>query len=200
MRVMSRCWRRSLFEKRRHSGEELKGFVHTLVAGKDETVVEAFGFAEESPLRQIIRFYAVKGQPRAALLASELDPTLRKSEDAERVEDADDTSDAEQKTPVELQESAAQGGARYKPLSVRAAERELESRRELLGLLSTAAEQIGDLNRAVELETARLKLLPLTAERQTAQARIRQLLLRERENSRRVAVAYSVDQSLIARR
>jgi hypothetical protein len=190
----------ALLERRRQSGGELKGFVHTLVASRDETVFEAFGFAEESPLRQIIRFYVVKGQPRAALLASELDPTLRESEGTERVEDAGDTSDAAQKAQVDPQESAAQSGARYRTLRERAVERELESRRELLGLLSTAAEQTGDLNRAVELESARLKLLPLTAERQSAQARIRQLLSRQQENSHRGAVAYSVDQSLIARR
>jgi tetratricopeptide (TPR) repeat protein len=201
----------ALLERRRQNGGELKSFVHTLVAGKDEPVSEAFGFAEESPLRQIIRFYAVKGQPRAALLASELDPTLKESEDTERVEDAatdgdasdadDDASDAEQKTQeFDLQESAAQGGARYRTLRERAAERELESRRELLRLLSTAAEQIGDFKRAVEFETARLKLIPSTAERQSAQARIRQLLSLRQENSRRSTVAYNVDQSLIAQR
>ncbi|HEV2801670.1 MAG TPA: tetratricopeptide repeat protein [Pyrinomonadaceae bacterium] len=196
----------ALLEKRLHSDGELKGFIRTLVAGSDETVVEAFGFAEESPLRQIIRFYAVKGQPRAALLASELDPVLKESKGTERDAAAADTSEAGEKTQVDAQESAlqesaaAEDGARYRTLRERAAERELVSRRELLGLLSTAAEQIRDINRAVEFESSRLKLLRRTAERQTAQARIRQLLLRRQENSRRGAVAYSVDQSLVARR
>lgn len=192
----------ALLERSRQNGGELKGFVHTLVAGKDDTVVEAFGFAEESPLRQIIRFYALKGQPRAALLASELDPTLKESKGTERGEDAAtaDTGNAEQATPVDVPESAVQGGAFYRTLRERAVERELESRRELLALLSTAAEQVGDLNRAVEFERARLALLLHTSQRQSAQARIRQLLSRRQENSRRAAVAYSVDQSLIARR
>jgi hypothetical protein len=201
----------ALLERRRRSGGELKGFVDTLVAGRDEPVSEAFGFAEESPLRQIIRFYAVKGQPRAALLASELDPALKESEGTGRVEDAatdddasdadDDVSDAGRKTQeFDLQESAAHDGARYRTLRERAVERELESRRELLRLLSAAAEQIGDLNRAVEFETARLKLLTTTAERQSAQARIRQLLSLRQENSRRGMGAYNVDQSLIAQR
>jgi tetratricopeptide (TPR) repeat protein len=192
----------ALLERRRGSGGELEGFVRTLVAGKDETVVEAFGFAEESPLRRIIRFYAVKGQPRAALLASALDPTLKESEGTERGEDAATagTTGIEPEPQIDLRESAAQGGARYRTLKERAVERELESRRELLGLLSTAAEQVGDLTRAVEFETARLKLLPREAERQSARARIRQLLSRRQENSRRGTVAYSVDQSLIAKR
>ncbi|HVG35480.1 MAG TPA: tetratricopeptide repeat protein, partial [Pyrinomonadaceae bacterium] len=167
----------ALLERRRQSGGELTGFVHTLVAGKDETVVEAFGFAEESPLRQIIRFYALKGQPRAALLASELDQTLKGNEGTERSEDAD-TGDAERETQVAVQENTVRGGARYKTLRERAVERELESRRELLGLLSAAAEQTGDLDRAVEFETARLNLLSATADRQSSEARIRKLLSR----------------------
>jgi cellulose synthase operon protein C len=189
----------ALLERRRQSGGELTGFVHTLFAGKGETVTEAFGFAEESPLRQIIRFYALKGQPRAALLASELDPTLKDVEDAERDEN-DDPDDAEQETQVDIQESMARSGARYRTLRERAVERELQSRRELLGLLSVSAEQTGDLNRAVGFETARLKLLSATAERQSAETRIRQLLSRQQGSSRRSAVAYSVDQNLIAQR
>jgi tetratricopeptide (TPR) repeat protein len=191
----------ALLEKRWQGGDALKGFLDTLVAGRDETIVEAFGFAEESPLRQIVRLYADKGQPRAALLAADLDPVLKNSKGTERDEDvAADASDAGQKTQVDLHESAATGGARYKTLRERAVERELQSRRELLGLLSTAAEQIGDIDRAVEFETARLKLLAPPAERQTAEARIRQLLARRQENSRRDTVAYSVDQRLIAHR
>ncbi|HVG35028.1 MAG TPA: tetratricopeptide repeat protein, partial [Pyrinomonadaceae bacterium] len=190
----------ALLESRRQSGDELAGFVRTLMEGKNETVVEAVGFAEESPLRQIIRFYALKGQPRAALLAYELDQTLKGDEGTERSEDADDTGDAEQETQVAVQESIGRGGARYKTLRERAVERELGSRRELLGLLSLAAEQTGDLDRAVEFETARMNLLSATAERQSSEARIRKLLSRRQENSRRSASAYSVDQNLIAQR
>ncbi|HEY0099537.1 MAG TPA: tetratricopeptide repeat protein [Pyrinomonadaceae bacterium] len=195
----------ALRERGQQDGGELKGFIHTLVAGKDETVVEAFGFAEESPLRRIIRFYAMKGQPRAALLASRLDPTLKESEGTEQSGEAaadasNSTGDAGQRTQFDAPESAPKDGTRYRTLRERAVERELESRRELLRLLSAAAEQVGDIDRAVEFETARLKLLPLMVERQSAQARIRQLLSLRQENSRRAVVTYSVDQSLIARR
>lgn len=192
----------AFLEKRRQSGGELTGFVRTLVAGKNETVGEAVGFTEESPLRQIIRLYALKGQPRAALLASELDATLKGLEEMEQGEDAepDNTGDAEQETQVDLVESTGTSVARYKTLRERAVERELQSRRELLGLLSRAAEQTGDLERAVEFETARLKLLSAPTERQSAEARIRQLLSRRQEVLRRTAVAYSVDQNLIAQR
>lgn len=198
----------ALLERRRRSGGELAGLVHTLVAGGEETVVEAFGFAEESPTRQIIRFYALNGQPRAALRVSELEPALKESEGAERGVDAEqdkdaapaNADDAGQEIGVEPQESLSRGGVRYRTLGERAVEREMQSRRELLGLLSAAAEQIGDLDRAAKFETARLQLLPAAAERQAGVARVRQLLSRRKENSRRAGVSYSVNQSLVAQR
>jgi tetratricopeptide (TPR) repeat protein len=188
----------ALLEKRAQSADALAGFIRTLVAQRDTQVSEAFLF-EENPLRQIIRFYVVNGQPRAALLASELDPTLKESGDeAERDENVPAAD--EQEIQVEIQASAAKDGTRYQTLRERAAEREIRSRKELLGLLSGAAEQVGDLNRAVEFERVRLKLLTATTERQSAEARIGQLLTRQKENSRRAVVTYSVDQSLIAQR
>ncbi|HEX8920466.1 MAG TPA: hypothetical protein VF766_03245, partial [Pyrinomonadaceae bacterium] len=89
---------------------------------------------------------------------------------------------------------------RYRTLLERVAERDTRSRIELLGLLSTAAEQIGDLSRAVEFERLRLALLSASAERQSVEARINQLLSRQKESSRRASVAYTVEQGLIARR
>jgi tetratricopeptide (TPR) repeat protein len=190
----------ALLEKRAQSADALAGFVHTLVAQRDAQVSEAFLF-EENPLRQIIRFYGVKGQPRAALLASELDPTLKESDGGtEGDENVDSGGDNEQEIQVEIRASAAKDVPRYQTLRERAAEREIQSRKELLGLLSGAAEQVGDLSRAVEFERVRLKLLTAASERQSAEARIGQLLTRQKENSRRAVVTYSVDQSLIAQR
>jgi len=172
----------------------LPGLVRALVAGKDAQVEGAFGFAEESPLRQIIRFYAASGRPRAALLAYALDPTLK---DGGTESGEDEDSGEGRGISVDVQ---TKDGPRYLTLLERAAERELESRRELLRLLSEAAEQTGDFGRAVEFERARLKLLPAAAERQAAAARIAELLSRQKEKSGRESVTYSVDQNLIARR
>ena len=83
--------------------------------------------------------------------------------------------------------------------AVVAVEARLDARLELLGVLSSAAEQVGDLGRAVEFERVRLELLSVPAERQTAQARIHQLLLRRKENERRARVSYTVEQGVIAR-
>jgi tetratricopeptide (TPR) repeat protein len=189
----------ALLKKRGQSADALAGFIHTLIENKDERVSEAFWF-EENPLRQIIRFYAANGEPRAALLASELEPALKESGGTERDEQVDSTSDTAQDTPVDAQEDMAKAGTRYRTLQERAAESEVQSRVELLGLLSQAAEQVEDLNRAVEFERARLKLLHATAEQQSSEARIKRLLASEKENSRRAMVRYKVDQSLIAQR
>jgi tetratricopeptide (TPR) repeat protein len=186
----------ALLEKRGQSADALDAFVHTLIAQRDAQVTEAFLF-EENPLRQIIRLYGVKGQPRAVLLASELDPTLKEGDGgAERDENVPAAVDEE----IRVEARASMAGPRYQTLRERAAEREIQSRVELLGLLSGAAEQVGDLSRAVEFERVRLKLLTAATERQSAKARLGQLLIRQKENSRRVVVAYSVDQSLIAQR
>jgi tetratricopeptide (TPR) repeat protein len=191
----------ALLEKRGQSADAQEAFVHTLVAQRDAQLTEAFLF-EDSPLRQIIRSYAVKGQPRSALLASELDPTLKKSggDDAERDENVDSGDDVGQDTQVEAAASIGKGGSRYRTLRELGAEREIQSRVELLELLSGAAEQVGDLDRAVEFEKVRLKLLTIATERQSAEARMGQLLSRQKESSRRAAVAYSVDQNLITQR
>ncbi|HEY0378041.1 MAG TPA: tetratricopeptide repeat protein [Pyrinomonadaceae bacterium] len=185
----------ALLESKEKSDIELTGFLRALVAGKDARVEDAFGFAEEGPLRQIIRFYAAQGQPRAALLAYTLDPTLKEGGGTES--DEDEASGDGQEIQVDAR---AKEEPRYMTLRERAAARELQSRRELLRLLSEAAERTEDLGLAVEFERARLKLLPAASERQAAEARIAELLSRQKEDSRRPVVAYSVDQNLIARR
>jgi cellulose synthase operon protein C len=189
----------ALLERRLQSGNELALFVQTLVASKDEKVFEAFGFAEESPVRQLIRFYAVKGAPRAALAVSELDPTLKESGEGERAENVDSTGSDEQHSRVETKERASKDAPRHLTLRERAAQREVQSRRELLSLLAEAAEQLEDFERAVEFERVRLRLLVVPAERTEAEARIRQLLSRQEEKSRRAVIAYRVDQSLVAK-
>jgi hypothetical protein len=192
----------ALLEKRGRSADALSGFIRTLVAERDAKVAEAFPL-EENPVRQIIRFYGAQGQPRAALLAAELDPTLKDGGDTEREENdenADSASETEPDIVLDEEASVSKDGARYQTLLERVAEREIQSRLELLGLLSSAAEQVGDLSRAVEFERLRLGLLSVPAERQSAEARIHQLLSRRKESERRARITYTVEQGLIARR
>jgi predicted Zn-dependent protease len=189
----------ALLEKREQSVDALSSFIRALVAKSDEKVNEAFWF-EENPLRQIIRLYILKGEPRAALLAAELEPTLKESNNTESDGQVDPNGEDARDIQVNLPESETKNDARYQTLLERASERERDARVELLGLLSGAAEQIEDFSRAVEFERARLKLLPQGTERQATEARINQLLSRRKEISRRALVTYKVDQSLIASR
>src|SRR5436305_2178338 len=189
----------ALLEKREQGADALSPFIRTLVAKSDEEVNEAFWF-EENPLRQIIRLYALKGEPRAALLAAELEPTLKESNHTERDEQVDPNGEDARDVQVDLPESAAKNGTRYQTLRERVSEGERDASVELLGLLSRAAEQIEDFSRAVEFERDRLKLLPQGTERQATEARINQLLSRRKDSSRRALVTYKVDQSLIASR
>jgi tetratricopeptide (TPR) repeat protein len=188
---------RALLEKRERNADTLAAFIRTTIADKDAKVGEAFP-AEENPIRQMIRFYALDEEPRAALLVSELDPTLKESGGTERDENVDSASDSEQSVRVKLDANLTKDVPRYLTLRERVGEREAQSRTELLHLLSEAAEKIGDLSRAIEFERARLKLLTASSEYQSSEARINQLLSRRKENSRRTVVSYRVDQNLIA--
>ena len=85
---------------------------------------------EDDALEQTIAMYLKQNQPRAALKM------------------------AEQLAKIDIQPSFE----RYQTLRERAQNRKFATRINLLALLSAAAEQIGDLNRAVELEKQRLAL------------------------------------------
>lgn len=193
------CFFAALIEKRGQGAGAQAAFARALVARGGEKVSEAFIF-EENPLRQLVRLYAENKEPRAALLAAELEPSLKESGEARGEAKVDEVGDDARDVQINLPETAAKSATHYQTLPERVAERETASRAELLGLLSQAAEQVGELNRAISFERARLKLLPRGAERQTSAARLNELLSREKENSRRSVVTYKVDQSLIASR
>ncbi|MDT5121343.1 MAG: hypothetical protein QOC96_825 [Acidobacteriota bacterium] len=188
---------RALLEKRERNADALAAFIRTTIAGKDAKVSDAFPL-EENPIRQMIRFYALDEEPRAALLVSELDPSLKEGGGTARDENVDSASGSEQSVRVNSDASLTKDVPRYLTLRERVGEREAQSRTELLHLLSEAAEKIGDLSRAIEFERARLKLLTASSEHQSSEARINQLLSRRKENSRREVVSYRVDQNLIA--
>ncbi len=85
---------------------------------------------EDDVLEQTVAMYLKQNQPRAALKV------------------------AEQLAKIDIQPSFE----RYQTLREREQNRKFATRIDLLTLLSAAAEQIGDLNRAVELEKQRLEL------------------------------------------
>ena len=129
---------------------------------------------EDEQLEQLVALYLKENQPGAALKL------------AERV------------AAFQPQNSAAQEAtaARYQTLQQRADERRRASHVNLLELLSNAAEQLGDLNRAYELEQVRLALLIKQPDRDLAQARLDHLReLRNGAQPRKLSLV--IDQRLV---
>jgi hypothetical protein len=88
----------------------------------------------------------------------------------------------------------------YLTLNARAEERLAQTRLSLLGLLSEAAEQTGDLDRALKLARGRLALLPKGALRAAAALRLEHLLAVQREQAGAKDAGFTVDQKLVAQR
>ncbi len=178
----------------------VSAFLRSLIADREGKSLEVSGFAEDSPLRQAVRLYALTGQPRAALKLADSDPELRAvtydNKDQASAGDVEDTEEAILASPEQV--SARRSS--YQTLDERERERHVEAQKELLGLLSEAAEQTGNLVRAVEFEKAKLDLISTAPEKRAAGSRLTQLLSRQKENSTKQKQPLRVDQSFIARR
>jgi hypothetical protein len=105
---------------------------------------------EDEPLEQLVALYLKENQPAAALKIADRVAAFQPNQS----------------------EQVVVTSARYQTLQQRAAERRRASHVNLLELLSIAAEQLGDLKRAYELEQLRLALLIKQPDRDLAQARL----------------------------
>jgi len=163
------------------NGESRNSFTRALVDSQDPRAWQSFAFVEDEPLEQIVALYLKENQPAAALKMAERVAAFRPNRDS-----------AVQLDREELV-------ARYLTLPQRAEERRRASHVNLLGLLSLAAEQLGDLNRASDFEQLRLTLIVKKSDRELALARLNHL--RELQNGvqpRRVSLV--VDQRLVGGR
>ena len=141
---------RAIIEKRAGlNAESRNSFTRALVESRDSTAWKAFAFVEDEPLEQIVALYIKDNQPAAALKLAERVAAFQPNQSEQIVTTA-----------------------RYQTLQQRADERRRASHVNLLELLSNAAEQLGDLNRAYELEQVRLALLIKQPDRDLAQARL----------------------------
>jgi len=178
-----------LEKKQGHEANSLDSFTRALIARRESSVWQAFSLTEDEPFEQIIRLYLKQNQPRAALKLAERAAFLQTKESAaESVESKLDK--------VEIDESAVEE-KKYQTLGARAAVRQRNARAELLELLSAAAEQIGDLNRAAELEKARLDFLVKVADKQTAKSRVERLREMLRRVERQPKPSLVIDQRLV---
>ncbi|HXM35838.1 MAG TPA: hypothetical protein VN920_11660, partial [Pyrinomonadaceae bacterium] len=180
----------SLERKIGKEGDALNSYLQALIEGRDCCERHPFGFIEDEPLDQIIDLYLKQNQPRAALkMAERLDTLQFRATTA--------GGDDEEGRVLGMNEPGAEGG-RYQTLRERAEWRQRGARGELIELLSVAAEQTGDLNRAIALEQARLALLIRGADRQAARSRLEQLREAQKQFEHRSKPSLVVDQRLVA--
>ncbi|OLE55473.1 MAG: hypothetical protein AUG51_03165 [Acidobacteria bacterium 13_1_20CM_3_53_8] len=184
---------RALLEKRLgHEADSLKNFVEALIASRDSTAWQSFSFNEDEPLEQIIRLYLGQNSPRAALKLAERDNNLQPAQNGV----ANEALGAEQS--VEAEANAVERNI-YQTLRVRAGVRERDARAELLEMLARAAEEIGDINRAVALERARIMFLSRNSDRQAAQGRLDQLLEQQKVLGNQPKRVFVIDQQLVSK-
>ena len=81
-----------------------------------------------------------------------------------------------------------------------ATESQRQSRIELLALLSMAAEQIGEFDKAADFARGRQALLTNAGERQKTEARIEQLKAKQKEKANRKSIPLTVDDRQLATR
>ena len=179
---------RGVLEKQGHENDSLRSFTNALIASTDASAWQPFGFSVDEPIAQIIRLYLKQQQPRAALKLAERTTTLQPKGAAEPSEDEARVETDQPDVPEK----------KYWTLRARAAERKGNPRGELLELLSVAAEQIGDLNRAAELETTRIAFLVQEPDRQTAQLRLDRLREAQRKVERERKPTFVIDQKLVS--
>jgi len=147
---------RAIIEKKAGSNRESRNsFTRALIESNDSAAWQSFAFLEDEPLEQIVALYLKENQPSAALKTAERVAAFQPNKNS--ATQAEATS------------------AKYQTLHQRAEERRRASHVNLLGLLSVAAEQLGDLNRAYELEQTRLSLLIKQTDRDLALARLKHL-------------------------
>ena len=149
----------------------------------------AFGAEEESPLRKLIRLHISAGRPLAALKLAALDAELLSSAGGNAGADEGASN---------IIEAAATRATGFLTLGERARQHGEASALELLGLLSIAAEQVEDYDKAIEFERSRLGRLAGEDERRACRERIARLVALQKEKASAKDAPLVVDRSAVA--
>jgi tetratricopeptide (TPR) repeat protein len=166
--------------------EALRSLLDSMISFTDAWVAAPFGATEDEQRWQVIRLYAKQGRSRAALKLAGADERLKGQSAINQLAGADDGRIDRAKT-------------RFISLSDRSSLRLFQSQLDLLGLLSISAEQIGELEKAIEFETARLNLSPESAERRKSESRIDQLKAKRKERRRKPALLIEFNENVVTR-
>ncbi|MCA1592826.1 MAG: hypothetical protein LC754_09300, partial [Acidobacteria bacterium] len=187
----------ALLDQRRGQTDAARdGFLEVLSADPEANTAAAFDFAGDAPLRLLIRMYLSTGQPRAALKLAGADAELKTKGVDERHAGAGEGVEA----ASDLRNRDEHPSAKYRTLQERSRERRSQSRIELLGLLSEAAERTGDISRALDYAHAKLDLLGDKTGRADIATRIERLSELKRAKASRRSPGLIIDRELIARK
>jgi tetratricopeptide (TPR) repeat protein len=167
-------------------GEALQSLLDSMIAFGDAWVAAPFGATEDEPRWQAIRLCAKQGRPHAALRLAGADERLKGQSAANQPTIADDERINGAKT-------------RFISLPERSSRRQSQSQLDLFGLLSVSAEQIGDLEKAIEFETARLNHSPELAERRKSESRVEQLKAKRKERRRKPPLSIEFNENAVTR-
>ncbi len=166
--------------------EALQSLLDSMIGFGDAWIAAPFGATEDEPRWQVVRLLAKQGRPRAALRLAGADERLKGQSAAIQPAVVDNERIDKAKT-------------RFISLSERSSRRRSQSQLDLLGLLSVSAEQVGDLEKAIEFETARLNLSPDSAERRKSESRVEQLKAKRKERGRKPAPSIEFNENAITR-
>jgi tetratricopeptide (TPR) repeat protein len=187
--------------------EAADAFTSVFRAQANDEALTAFGADEDSALRGLIRLHVNAGRPLAALRLAKLDTELAGDAggnvadgegDVENEGGVENEDDVENKVALKSIETT-KGGAVYRTLEKRAESRREASSSELLGLLSVAAEQSKDYDKALEFERSRLSRLAGVDERRASRERIARLVSLRKANGEAPGPPLVVDGSTVAR-
>ena len=164
--------------------EALQSFLDSMIACADAWIAAPFGATEDEQRWQIIRLYTSHGQHRAALKLAGADERLKGQSAINQSIGGDDERSDKAKT-------------RFSNLSSRSSHRQTQSQLELLALLSVSAEKIGELEKAMEFEIAKLNLSPDSAERRKSESRIEQLKTKQKERRSKPALSIEINENAV---
>ncbi|HZF38482.1 MAG TPA: tetratricopeptide repeat protein [Blastocatellia bacterium] len=161
--------------------EALQSLLNSMIAFGDAWIAAPFGATEDEQRWQVIRLYAKQGLPRAALKMADADERLKGQ------------------PAIAGDERIDRAKTRLISLSELSSHRLSQSQLEMLGLLSISAEQIGELEKAIEFETARLNMSPDPAERRKSESRIEQLKTKQKERKRKTPLPIEFNENAVTR-
>ena len=171
-----------------HAGQERDAWQSILDARVSLANAEAFAAfsTTEDELRwQLVRLAARLSLPRTALKLAAADERLK----AGAAVPAPSFEDAE-----------ADAKPRWQTLAATTLTRQRQRLPELQALLSAAAEQLGEWQRAADFERGRFALLRNPAERRQSEARIQMLLAKQRAYARQSRLEFGIDERAIIAR